>query len=51
MPLPPGVRLIPTYDRSGLILDSVATLRATLIEQGTIVVIICLIFLLHVRSA
>lgn len=51
LPLPPGVRLIPTYDRSGLILDSVATLRATLIEQGTIVVIICLIFLLHVRSA
>ena len=29
LPLPPGVRLIPTYDRSGLILDSVATLRAT----------------------
>ena len=49
--LPDGVRLIPTYDRSELILGSVATLKNTLIQQAVIVTIICLIFLLHARSA
>ena len=49
--LPAGVRLIPTYDRSELILGSVDTLRLTLIEEGVIVALICLVFLMHVRSA
>ena len=49
--LPPGVSLVPTYDRSELILGSVQTLRLTLIEEGIIVAIICLVFLMHVRSA
>ena len=49
--LPDGVRLIPTYDRSELILGSVATLKNTLIQQAVIVTIICLIFLFHARSA
>ena len=49
--LPPGVRLTPSYDRSELILGSVDTLRLTLIEEGLIVAIICLIFLMHARSA
>lgn len=49
--LPPGVSLIPSYDRSELILGSVATLRLTLIEEGIIVAVICLIFLMHARSA
>jgi copper/silver efflux system protein len=49
--LPDGVRLIPTYDRSELILGSVATLTDTLIQQAIIVTIICLIFLFHARSA
>jgi Cu(I)/Ag(I) efflux system membrane protein CusA/SilA len=49
--LPAGVSLVPTYDRSELILGSVETLRLTLIEEGIIVAIICLIFLMHVRSA
>ena len=49
--LPSGVRLTPSYDRSELILGSVATLRLTLIEEGLIVAIICLIFLMHARSA
>lgn len=49
--LPRGVSLVPTYDRSELILGSVRTLRLTLIEEGIIVAIICLIFLMHVRSA
>jgi Cu(I)/Ag(I) efflux system membrane protein CusA/SilA len=49
--LPNGVRLIPTYDRSELILGSVKTLTDTLIQQAIIVTIICLIFLFHARSA
>ena len=49
--LPDGVRLIPTYDRSELILGSVKTLTDTLIQQAIIVTIICLVFLFHARSA
>jgi Cu(I)/Ag(I) efflux system membrane protein CusA/SilA len=49
--LPEGVRLIPTYDRSELILGSVNTLTRTLMQQAVIVTIICLVFLFHARSA
>ena len=49
--LPEGVQLIPTYDRSGLILGSIATLRDTLVQQAVIVTIICMVFLFHARSA
>lgn len=49
--LPDGVELIPTYDRSDLIIGSVETLRSTLVQQAIIVTIICLVFLFHVRSA
>jgi Cu(I)/Ag(I) efflux system membrane protein CusA/SilA len=49
--LPEGVQLLPTYDRSDLILGSIATLKATLIQQAVIVTIICLVFLFHARSA
>lgn len=49
--LPEGVRLIPTYDRSDLIIGSVETLRTTLIEEGIIVAIIMIVFLLHLGSA
>ena len=49
--LPEGVRLIPTYDRSELILGSVNTLKNTLIQQAIIVTFICLVFLFHARSA
>ena len=49
--LPEGVQLIPTYDRSDLIVGSIATLRDTLIQQAVIVTIICLVFLFHARSA
>jgi copper/silver efflux system protein len=49
--LPKGVRLIPTYDRSGLILGSISTLRSTLLQQAVIVTLICLVFLFHARSA
>jgi Cu(I)/Ag(I) efflux system membrane protein CusA/SilA len=49
--LPDGVQLIPTYDRSDLILGSIATLQDTLVQQAVIVTIICLVFLFHARSA
>ena len=49
--LPDGVQLMPTYDRSDLILGSIATLRDTLVQQAMIVTIICLVFLFHARSA
>jgi Cu(I)/Ag(I) efflux system membrane protein CusA/SilA len=49
--LPPGVRVVPTYDRSGLINESIATLRRTLIEESIVVSLVILIFLFHVRSA
>jgi Cu(I)/Ag(I) efflux system membrane protein CusA/SilA len=49
--LPDGVRIIPTYDRSGLILGSVEVLTNTLIQEGVIVAVICLIFLFSLRSA
>jgi Cu(I)/Ag(I) efflux system membrane protein CusA/SilA len=49
--LPEGVRVVPTYDRSGLINDSIATLRRTLIEEIAVVSLVILVFLFHVRSA
>jgi Cu(I)/Ag(I) efflux system membrane protein CusA/SilA len=49
--LPAGVKLVPTYDRSQLIEGSISTLKGTLIQQGVIVSLICLIFLFHARSA
>ncbi|MCC7536783.1 MAG: efflux RND transporter permease subunit, partial [Deltaproteobacteria bacterium] len=49
--LPPGVRIVPTYDRSELILGAVGTLEKTLLEEGLIVALVCLVFLFHARSA
>jgi len=49
--LPAGVQIIPTYDRSWLIEESIGTLRRTLIEEAIVVSIVILIFLFHFRSA
>jgi Cu(I)/Ag(I) efflux system membrane protein CusA/SilA len=49
--LPAGVEVVVTYDRSGLIRDSIATLRTTLVEEMIVVAVIIFLFLLHVRSA
>ncbi len=48
---PPGVSLQAVYDRSTLIYSAIDTLRRTLIEESLIVGLVCVIFLLHVRSA
>jgi Cu(I)/Ag(I) efflux system membrane protein CusA/SilA len=49
--LPAGVRLSPVYDRSELIYSAVHNLRRTLIEESVIVALVCIVFLLHARSA
>jgi Cu(I)/Ag(I) efflux system membrane protein CusA/SilA len=49
--LPPGVKIVPTYDRSELIHNSIDTLREKLIEESIVVALVCLVFLWHVRSA
>lgn len=49
--LPEGVSIRTVYDRSDLILRAVDTLKSTLIEEGLIVAAVCVVFLLHVRSA
>ena len=49
--LPPGVRVVATYDRTDLIHRSIATLYRTLIEESLIVGLVCMLFLLHARSA
>jgi Cu(I)/Ag(I) efflux system membrane protein CusA/SilA len=49
--LPEGVELSVVYDRSGLIRDSIDTLKRTLIEEMIIVSLVIFLFLLHVRSA
>src|SRR5690242_19318662 len=49
--LPQGIEVMPGYDRSGLIRDSVATLERDLIEEAVVVSIVVLVFLLHFRSA
>jgi copper/silver efflux system protein len=49
--LPKGVELQTVYDRSTLIQAAIETLRRTLIEESAIVALVCVVFLLHVRSA
>ena len=49
--LPPGVRIETTYDRSHLINRATATLTRTLLEESLIVALVCIVFLLHARSA
>jgi Cu(I)/Ag(I) efflux system membrane protein CusA/SilA len=49
--LPSGVKIVPTYDRSDLILRAIDTLRRTLTEEMVIVSVVILIFLWHIPSA
>ena len=49
--LPPGVDIVPVYDRSGLIKRAVANLEHKLIEEFIVVAVVCAIFLFHLRSA
>jgi Cu(I)/Ag(I) efflux system membrane protein CusA/SilA len=49
--LPKGTEILPVYDRSHLIEAAIETLKGTLIEESVIVALVCIVFLLHVRSA
>jgi len=49
--LPKGVNIQAVYDRSTLIHAAIETLRRTLLEESAIVALVCVVFLLHVRSA
>jgi copper/silver efflux system protein len=48
--LPPGVKIVPFYDRSTLIERSVDTLRRAVLEEIALVTLAHVIFLMHFRS-
>ena len=45
--LPPGVKIVPFYDRTGLIMRSIDTLKTALIQEIIITVFVIVVFLLH----
>ena len=49
--LPEGVEIVTTYDRSNLIRRAIHHLREKLVEESLAVALVCLLFLLHWRSA
>ena len=49
--LPPDVTCTIAYDRSALIQRAVRTLEQKLVEESAVVALVCLLFLLHLRSA
>ena len=49
--LPEGVTVQTVYDRSELIHRAIDTLQRTLLEEALIVALVCIVFLMHVRSA
>ena len=49
--LPPGVQVVPTYDRSQLIERAVGNLTRQLLEEFIVVAVVCLVFLFHLRSS
>ncbi len=49
--LPEGVKIIPAYDRSGLIERAIDNLKEKLIEESIVVALVTIIFLLHFRSS
>ena len=49
--LPASVEIVPVYDRSNLINAAIETLKHTLLEESAVVALVCIVFLLHFRSA
>src|SRR5712675_1472316 len=49
--LPNSVEIVPVYDRSNLINAAIETLKHTLLEESVVVALVCIVFLLHFRSA
>jgi Cu(I)/Ag(I) efflux system membrane protein CusA/SilA len=46
-----GVKVVPVYDRTGLINETVSTLSESLREELVITAVVIVIFLLHVRAS
>jgi Cu(I)/Ag(I) efflux system membrane protein CusA/SilA len=49
--LPAGIEIKSGYDRSGLIEESIQTLKRDLLEEAIIVSLVTIVFLFHFRSA
>jgi len=49
--MPEGVEIVPVYDRGALIERSVDNLKEKLLEEFVVIALVCMIFLLHARSA
>jgi Cu(I)/Ag(I) efflux system membrane protein CusA/SilA len=49
--LPPGVEIVPVYDRSQVIARAVRNLTGTLVEEFIVVALVCVAFLFHLRSS
>ena len=49
--LPEGVEIVPTYDRSTLIDNAVENLYLKLLEEFLVVIVVCALFLFHIRSS
>ncbi len=49
--LPEGVEIVPVYDRSSLIERAVENLRDKLFEEFIVISLVCMLFLMHARSA
>jgi len=49
--MPKSVEIVPVYDRSNLINAAIETLKHALTEESIVVALVCIVFLLHVRSA
>jgi Cu(I)/Ag(I) efflux system membrane protein CusA/SilA len=49
--LPGSVEIVAVYDRSNLINAAIETLKHTLLEESMVVALVCIVFLLHFRSA
>jgi len=49
--LPDGVEIVPTYDRGGLIERAVENLKDKLFEEFLVISLVCMLFLMHARSA
>ena len=49
--LPEGVEVVTVYDRSGLIERAVENLFEKLVEEFIVVIVVCALFLFHLRSS
>jgi Cu(I)/Ag(I) efflux system membrane protein CusA/SilA len=49
--LPEGVEVHVSYDRKGLIDRAIETLQTKLVEEMVVVAVVCVVFLLHLRSS